>query len=63
MYITPPPGVKAKDIDCKITTTHLKLGIKGNPPFIDVSFCLLMCDSIEEESETVGSSFSSRFII
>lgn len=37
MWITPPPGVTAKMIECTITETHLKLGIKGNPPFIDVS--------------------------
>ena len=35
-YIEPPPGVTAKMIDCKITSNRLTLGIKGNPPFIDV---------------------------
>lgn len=29
--------VKAAMVDCKITHTHLTLGIKGNPPFLDVS--------------------------
>jgi hypothetical protein len=37
MWITPPPGVTAKMIACNITDRHLTLGIKGNPPFIDVS--------------------------
>lgn len=37
MWITPPQGITAKMIDCVITESHLKLGIKGNPPFIDVS--------------------------
>lgn len=36
MYIKPPPGVTAKMIDCKITAGRIKLGIKGNPPFMDV---------------------------
>lgn len=39
IYVRPPPGVTGKMIDCKITKTHLTLGIKGNPPFIDVSCC------------------------
>lgn len=36
LYITPPPGVKSSMIDCQISSNHLGLGIKGNPPFIDV---------------------------
>jgi len=36
VYISPPPGVKAKMLDIKITSTHVKIGIKGNPPFISV---------------------------
>lgn len=40
IYIQPPPGVKARMIDCTITPTHLKLGIKGNPPFLDEDFAL-----------------------
>jgi hypothetical protein len=28
--------VTAKMIDCKITNTTLTLGIKGNPPYINV---------------------------
>jgi hypothetical protein len=38
MWIKPPPGVTAKIIDCTITENHLKLGIKGNPPFINEDF-------------------------
>ncbi len=37
LYIEPPPGVTAGLVDCKITPNHLRLGIKGNPPFLDVS--------------------------
>eukprot|EP00966_Prymnesium_polylepis_P226759 5246411-Prymnesium_polylepis.2 len=40
MYVQPPPGVTAKMMDCKIGASHLKLGIKGNPPFIDVRAAL-----------------------
>jgi len=36
VYIKPPPGVKASMLDCKITSTHVSLGLKGNPPFINV---------------------------
>lgn len=36
VYITPPPGVRAKMLDVSIAPTHLKIGIKGNPPFINV---------------------------
>lgn len=37
LYIETPPGVTADRLDCKITPKHIRLGIKGNPPFIDVS--------------------------
>jgi hypothetical protein len=37
MFIQPPPGVTAKMINCVISEKHLVVGIKGNPPFIDVS--------------------------
>lgn len=36
LYIETPPGLQADHIDCKITPKHIRLGIKGNPPFIDV---------------------------
>lgn len=35
-YITPPPGIKARQLDVTITARHLTVGIKGNPPFLDV---------------------------
>lgn len=39
LYIRPPPAVKARDIACKITSTHLSLGLKGaDKPFIDEDF-------------------------
>ena len=36
IYFAPPPGLRAAEIDCVILPHHLKLGIKGNPPFLDV---------------------------
>ena len=38
VFISPPPGVTSKMIDCKIMSTQLTIGIKGNPPFIDEPF-------------------------
>lgn len=38
MYVTPPQGVTAKMIECKIGNTKLTLGLKGTKPFIDVIF-------------------------
>lgn len=35
IYIKPPDGVTKKIIDIVITYNHLKVGIKGSPPFID----------------------------
>lgn len=37
IFVTPPPGVRAKQIDCVITPTRIRLGLKGNPPFLNVS--------------------------
>lgn len=36
LYINPPPGARAVHIDCKITPNHLRIGIKNNPPYLDV---------------------------
>jgi len=38
VYITPPPGVTAKMIDCKIGPSSMTLGLKGNPPFLNEKF-------------------------
>jgi hypothetical protein len=37
VYVEPPPGVTSKLVDCEIGVKHLRLGIKGNPPFLNVS--------------------------
>lgn len=38
IFINAPEGVKASMIECEITMERLKLGLRGNPPFIDVSY-------------------------
>ncbi len=38
IYIAAPPGVRSHDITCTITHCRVTLGIKGNPPFIDVGY-------------------------
>ena len=36
IYVPVPAGVRAKDLAVDIQSTHLKIGIKGNPPYLDV---------------------------
>jgi hypothetical protein len=38
IYIKPPPGIKAKMMDIRITETELRVGLKGNPPFLHERF-------------------------
>lgn len=35
LFFAPPPGLPASEIECVIQPHHLRLGIKGNPSFID----------------------------
>jgi hypothetical protein len=37
MYVEVPPGVHARDMFCDIEARHVRFGLKGNPPFLDVS--------------------------
>ncbi len=43
MYIKPPPGITARALDIEITVKHLRIGIKGNPPFLNVCSLLAPC--------------------
>ena len=36
MYINLPPNVHPKQFYCKIQSKHVELGIKGNPPYLNV---------------------------
>lgn len=45
VFIRPPRGVTAKMVECKITASHLKLGLKGNPPFMDEELAGLVVPS------------------
>jgi hypothetical protein len=36
IFVTPPKGIRGKDLFVDIGINHLRLGIKGNPPFLDV---------------------------
>lgn len=37
IYINLPPNVHSKLFYCKIQSKHIELGIKGNPPFLNVT--------------------------
>ena len=36
LFVEVPPGVSAKQLDVKITASILKIGLSGNPPYLDV---------------------------
>lgn len=38
MYIQPPPGTPSKAIECIIRPESMRLGLKGNPPFLSAEF-------------------------
>ncbi|KAG8459768.1 hypothetical protein KFE25_014331 [Diacronema lutheri] len=37
-YISPPAGIKARQLSVDIHARHLTVGIKGNPPFLNEDF-------------------------
>uniref|UniRef100_A0A2P2LL56 Uncharacterized protein MANES_01G161700 n=1 Tax=Rhizophora mucronata TaxID=61149 RepID=A0A2P2LL56_RHIMU len=37
IYINLPPNVHSKQFYCKIQSKHVEVGIKGNPPYLNVS--------------------------
>ena len=36
VYVPLPPGLPSKQLAVAITSLHLTIGIKGNPPYLDV---------------------------
>lgn len=38
IYINLPPNVPPKQFYCKIQPKHVEVGIKGNPPYLNVWF-------------------------
>lgn len=38
-----PQGTKSRFVTCEFKKTHLKVGLKGQPPLIDVSVYILHC--------------------
>eukprot|EP00747_Dinoflagellata_sp_TGD_P104889 gnl/TRDRNA2_/TRDRNA2_169382_c0_seq2.p1 gnl/TRDRNA2_/TRDRNA2_169382_c0~~gnl/TRDRNA2_/TRDRNA2_169382_c0_seq2.p1 ORF type:complete len:168 (+),score=50.37 gnl/TRDRNA2_/TRDRNA2_169382_c0_seq2:50-553(+) len=41
IYIQPPEGVTKHMLDIEIKPNHLKVGLKGNPPFLNEDTCSL----------------------
>ena len=35
VFVRPPAGLRARDIECSIKSTRVRLGVKGNKPFLD----------------------------
>ncbi|CAD7959959.1 unnamed protein product [Amoebophrya sp. A25] len=44
IYVDPPPGVSKHELDIQIKPSHVRMGLKGNPPFIDEDLFSL-CDT------------------
>ncbi len=46
IYIEVPPGVRAKQLFVEVKQSHIKIGIKPNPPYLDVRHpsMPLMCE-------------------
>ena len=46
MSVTVPVDqhIRGKDIDCRITPTHLYMGIRGEQPILDVAFISSLVD-------------------
>ena len=36
LFVVVPPGVKASQLSVSITASKLEIGLKGNPPYLDV---------------------------
>jgi hypothetical protein len=36
VFVVAPPGVRSSQVDCQFSATRLRLGLKGNPPYVEV---------------------------
>jgi hypothetical protein len=74
MYIAPPKGLRAKDFTVKIDVSHIEVGLKGNPPYLNVrtfftfviNVILLICCFCQSgenirQSKTLGIVLDSRY--
>ncbi len=43
LYVDVPPGVSAKQLEVHITASQLKIGLIGNPPYLDVRSAACTC--------------------
>lgn len=46
IYINLPPNVHPKQFYCKIQSKHVEVGIKGNPPYLNVSIAIYFIVSL-----------------
>lgn len=46
IYINLPPNVNSKQFYCKIQSRHVEVGIKGNPPYLNVGIVGIFIDLI-----------------
>ncbi len=46
-----PPNTPLPTFDIKITASHIKIGIKGNPPFINVFYSFKILGRFRRESK------------
>ena len=56
-----PPGTKSRFITCEIKKNHLKVGLKGQPPIIDVSYVFQFICRFFLWQHNVSNSFHSKF--
>lgn len=53
IYIDVPPGVRAKELFVVIKQSHIRIGIKPNPPYLDVSS---LCPSWHHNTEALAQA-------
>ena len=46
IYIKTPEGVGGRALDIEIGTESLRVGLKGNPPYLEVGVCMRVLMSI-----------------